>query len=937
MRAPLWVVCACLLSASGALAGRIENPAIVEGEYVTAKDGHLSYRGQRIRFWGTHFCADPKRSGHDLELSIDRMGEAGFNAIRVNLSHALYNCGPNSRTVSYDVPRENGGAQNSLNDLDYAIYLGRQRGMFFWLQFCMAWGTKLTPADYDILPDDGTREEWNQAIETVGTPYLIYLSERAGRVHMEFAHRLLDHVNPYTGKRYGDEEAIALWEMFNETLVLRDLLMTVGPNLKTYPAFVRNEVTARWHAWLTQVYHDDAGLRAAWGELKPGEALADRTVALAPTPSPGAVQVSDAPGYQPEMTTQEKFYDGYPARRCEAVLRFYCFLSADYNRRFIEYVRQFGQGIKVVPIAPSGSFEHTTLQYYAASQDGFVATGTYGFACRPWEAGTTDPFVAYVNRHPQSGNLTDCMKVAGKPYLIYECNDYRPNPYTVEFPMYTALQMLATDGDGAFWFYWDDRGSFRTMQTDEDYCSTRLAMPYPAYPNAGLVLLNDEVMLAAIKSAGAIFRQAAIPLPKPTRAVLGKDLLFDITKPSLGEPALWLRHFAWRTGIEIVYDPDGPTVIPPCTGYEKRFCDLGQYIHFNWEDPKHGYIRIDAPTCKAQVGFSPQDLAFGDTRVSGLNRPFTSVCMVAEDGRPLEASESILVTLVADSHNTDYLLDAARMKAKWAPGLAEAIVEPGAAPVIVNRVGATIAAPWLQGKAVQRFNFGRLCYRRSPADGGVLTVAADEPLFYARVVPDRKPLIKTMVVAGNSLTFHPPLQGSDWNNHCGMAASSPDNDFAHRLHQLVAAAQNLTPELKVESFGDATVVDPAQHSRLARLKADLYVIEIGDNLKDDACTDETLGKPYEELLKALKRANPNAVIVGAGTWGGGKNRDPLMQAACQHQDVPFVPLSAFAANPANRATTFTHTGVAWHPSDAGMKCIAEALWEAIRPSIGAAP
>lgn len=721
-----------MVLASSAPAQPIENPPIVDGQYVTAKDGHLSYNGRRVRFWGTHFCCGPKRSGKDLELSIDRMCDAGFNAIRFNLSHGLFNCGPDSDKVSYDVPKENKDAKNDLNNLDYAIYLARQRNMFFWLQFCVGWGAHFKPADYDVMPDDGTREQWNEAIKE-DPGMLVYVSERAGRVQMEFAKRLLDHVNPYTGKRYGDEETIALWEMFNETLSVRTLMMSFGPNLTKYPRFIQDEIHAKWNRWLTRTYKNNDGLKKAWGSLKPGESLATQSVAFAPTPSPEGIQEFDAPGYQPEFSTDEKYYLGYPPKRCEDILRFYCYLYDDYNRRFMDYVRRFGKGIKVVPIAPSGNCQRNPMQYYAASQYDFVATGTYGFACRPWEVGKTDPFIAYVNRHPLSGNLTDCMKVAGKPYLIYECNDYRPNPYMIEYPMYTALQLLAQDGDGVFWFYWDDSGSFPKMQSDEDYGNTPLAMPHVAYPNAGLVMLNDEVMLAACKSAGAIFRQADIPMPERTRIVIGQDRLFDITKPLLGEAEGWLRHHAWRTGIELVYDPNGPSNIPNCEGYKKPFCDLGKYIHFNWSQKNKGYIRIDAPSCKAQVGFNPPNLTFGDTKVEGLNRKFTSVCIVAEDGKPLEESGSILITLLADSHNTGLQVDVSRMKKEWAPGLAETIVNPGSAPVIVNRITATITAPWLKGKKFQKHDFMRKVYAEGTLDGDTLEIKADEPLFYARI------------------------------------------------------------------------------------------------------------------------------------------------------------------------------------------------------------
>jgi len=38
--------------------------------------------------------------------------------------------------------------------------------------------------------------------------------------------------------------------------------------------------------------------------------------------------------------------------------------------------------------------------------------------------------------------------------------------------------------------------------------------------------------------------------------------------------------------------------------------------------------------------------------------------------------------------------------------------------------------------------------------------------------------------------------------------------------------------------------------------------------------------------------------------------------------VPIIQLSG----PANRATTSKHPAVQWHPGDAGMQAIADALW-----------
>jgi hypothetical protein len=91
------------------------------------------------------FAAGPSGAGRDLELSIDRMHDAGSMRSDSICRTGFITAVPTQAKVSYDVPKDNKGAKNGLNDLDYAIYLARQRGMFFWLQFCMSWASIFTP------------------------------------------------------------------------------------------------------------------------------------------------------------------------------------------------------------------------------------------------------------------------------------------------------------------------------------------------------------------------------------------------------------------------------------------------------------------------------------------------------------------------------------------------------------------------------------------------------------------------------------------------------------------------------------------------------------------------------------------------------------------------------------------------------------------------
>ncbi len=271
----------------------------------------------------------------------------------------------------------------------------------------------------------------------------------------------------------------------------------------------------------------------------------------------------------------------------------------------------------------------------------------------------------------------------------------------------------------------------------------------------------------------------------------------------------------------------------------------------------------------------------------------------------------------------------------WQQGIAQMCSQSGSLPVVVDRISATIQAPWLKGLKYSKHNFLRKTFESGTLNDK-FTLRGYEPTFYARLTRPQPKIIKKIVISGNSITRHPPLADSDWNNNWGMAASSEDKDFAHRVHAMVGEHQiksGVKPELIIDNFPDWQVKDPAKHKQLADLKADLYIIEIGDNLKDDESTEATLGKPYEEMITTIKKANPHALIVCTSTWGTSKKKDPLMQAAATRAGATWVRIDIFIGDEKNRALNFKHSGVAWHPGDLGMQKIADALWAAIEPQL----
>ncbi len=911
-----------------------------DGQFVTVKDGHLFYNGQRLRLWGTNFVCNVKRQGKDLELSFDRMVDAGFNGIRVNIFNCTFLSGTPQENAKLMVPVTVKGSNSPMDLLDYSIYLAKQRGMFFWLSFT----TGLGPENYEALPDDGTKEEWKKMIADGGA-YAMYYDERAEKTFQQYAKNILEHVNPYTGKRYADEETIGLYEIINENGFVESVLSNGQPGA------AGKKLTQKWNTWLKEKYKTDEELVKAWGKLNSGESLAKNSIAFQPVQE-GVATYRQA-GVQKEYESKDKKnLLKYPYRRGEDLARFVCELYQGHTQRFIKFVRSLGKpgvGISMVPITPTGRYGLSIPTYYAASCGDFVSMGVYGFAVRPWEVKKDNPYYPYVvrtNYHPLMEQPIDLFRAKGKPYLLYECNDTRPNPFTMEFPARIAAYLIWQDADGAFWFHWDSDGYLHDLKTDEDYTlKNRLPIPDRSYPNAGLIHANDEAFLAALKSVGTLFKTGSVPpAAKPMQVTIGKDYLLNLSASLLGglenlsSLENVLREKVWRYGMRVTYDPDGPTVIPDQKKEPHGLIRMGPNMQVFWNGTE-GYFRVDAPSAKMYTGFLKPFLDFnGKVRITEIDRTYGMISIVAEDGLPLEKSSSILITAMSRGQNTGQQVQPENLTTTdyWQQGIAQMCSQSGTLPIVVDRVSAVIHAPWLKGLKYQKYNFFRKCFDQGTV-GESFVLRGYEPVFYARLVRPQPKVIRKMVATGNSITWHPPLANSDWNNNWGMAATSQDKDWVHRVHRYVTENQKgVTPELIVENFGDRQVVDPAKHEKLAAFKADLYVIQFGDNLKDEDCNEKTLGKPYEEMLKTIKKANPNAVIVCASTWGCSKNKDPLMRAACERQGVPFVRIDIFIGDVKNRALGeghFKHGGVNWHPGDLGMQKIADALWPAIKTEL----
>jgi hypothetical protein len=221
------------------LSGWLEKPAGKSG-FIIAKDGHLRAGDQRIRLLGVNLCFEANFPKHeDADQIAPRMARFGINCVRFH--HMDTNASPQG--LLKDDRRTIDPAQ--LERLDYLISRLKANGIYADLNLHVG-------RNFPGLPEAGGIS-FDKALDHF-VPQMIESQH-------EYARDLLTHVNPYTGKSYADEPAVALIEISNEDGLIREWLWG---NLDALPSFYERELTRQWNDWLKARYAGAAALRAVW-------------------------------------------------------------------------------------------------------------------------------------------------------------------------------------------------------------------------------------------------------------------------------------------------------------------------------------------------------------------------------------------------------------------------------------------------------------------------------------------------------------------------------------------------------------------------------------------------------------------------------------------------------------------------------------------------
>ncbi|MCK6491057.1 MAG: hypothetical protein L6R48_22625, partial [Planctomycetes bacterium] len=677
-----------------------------DGVFACVCDGHLWYGGARLRLWGAvvnHRAAQP--------AVPEQLRRAGFNAVRLwGPPRAWYDADSLRRGTT---PPD--GAE--MDAFDRLVAGCRAQGLF--VMGALLGGdpacAELAPHDINgrkepsalgraLLADDSWLaggadwEAWKAAVTTAKAPlrHARYLDPRLERVYRWHVGNVLAHRNPHTGRRYAEEEAVALWELENENGFIHAVL---AQGVAEWPGFFRAQLQGRWNAWLVERHRDRAGLERAWGALPADEDPAAGSVAVGPTLS------------------QRR---GVPPARSADLARFLVDTVCAWNRRQVAHCRSFapaGRGVAVAPFSADTLYQNDPAWLLANTASAEVnCFGVYSYT------------LSSALGAPPGQYILDHNTVAGAPTVLYEVNAGRPNPFRAEFPLRIAALAGWQDWDGVFWHMWRDGGS--QARPDEQHLVQGVAQPEAHDYTACVHLQDDPAMIAALGIAGTAFRTAAIPpAPAPLTLAAGAQALFAPQR-ARGLP---LEGAAFSRGARLELRPDDQDLDlrwsePPPARPATAALAAGA---LSWDWPR-GRLLIDAPRFKAVVGQAGGTARFRDgVAIGGCTRPWAVLAVASADGRDLAGADParrILVATTADAHNRGFAIDLAG--AVGGGGFEhplrqrERIRDPGRAPVQADAVGCTVWFPRaLAGRAHSLDRAARRCGDER-LDGNRLELAA---------------------------------------------------------------------------------------------------------------------------------------------------------------------------------------------------------------------
>ena len=193
---------------------------------------------------------------------------------------------------------------------------------------------------------------------------------------------------------------------------------------------------------------------------------------------------------------------------------------------------------------------------------------------------------------------------------------------------------------------------------------------------------------------------------------------------------------------------------------------------------------------------------------------------------------------------------------------------------------------------------------------------------------------KRVMFVGNSITLHGPSEALGWRGEWGMAASSAENDYVHRLMTAISEQDPncafcicQVSQWECQYQAGSEILNLYESAR--RFQPDIIVMRFVENCPRDNYDPNVFKKEATALLKYLNPTNNARIILTTGFWH--HPADEAIVELSEELNLPLVKLGDLGENKAMKAIgLFEHAGVGNHPGDLGMKNIADRIFDTLK-------
>lgn len=193
---------------------------------------------------------------------------------------------------------------------------------------------------------------------------------------------------------------------------------------------------------------------------------------------------------------------------------------------------------------------------------------------------------------------------------------------------------------------------------------------------------------------------------------------------------------------------------------------------------------------------------------------------------------------------------------------------------------------------------------------------------------------KRVLFFGNSITRHEPNPSLGWYGDWGMAASAKEKDFVHlvvaELDKRFGTVDYCIAQGAMWEWGyrNSEEVLKEYYSEVKDFDANIIVIRIGENITAAKHLQVNCKPYFAKAVDFLVGPGAEKVIITDMFWYSIYN--DCFREVCEEKGHTFCHLTDLENDERTMAKgLFEHAGVAGHPGDFGMQCIADRILEKI--------